>query len=293
MKWIKENWFKIIVIALSLYALNDLPIGFYQVLRWTIFLSSIYLSYLNYRGDRQKFLWVFIPIGILFNPIVPFILEKNTWHIIDVIIALIFAISMFPRNFIEVKRQVNKKYIAYLSLSIILVIMVIGASIFIWNNFSVGINKEYLLKQSVERYSDLLTIGLAEQAQAYNEFLTPESKAKVTYRNEDIPFTPEQVEAEQIRKANCQRGTGRLSDFKCLIYSPKHEQIQKEVSSLETFTKHATTRKNDWKDIKVDRIVFPSKNRADVLLKFTNRSSKSDNYLETWYFQNGKWLRDF
>ncbi len=292
MNWLKDNWFKIIAVILSFYALNDLPIGYFQILRWFIFSSSAYICYVNYTGKKQKALWVFLIIGILFNPIVPIYLLKSTWHILNILTGLIYLISMFPSNLSNVKSFMNKKSITHIGSATLIIVLLIGASFFVWTQVNIGLNKGYLLKKSVREYSDLIEVGLTEQA--YNEYLTPEAKAKVTYRNEDIPFTPEEAKAERIRVINCKDNSeNSFIKWNCIFDEPKHKQKQIEIPSLETFTKYAVTRKNDWKNVGIDKIIYTSKNRADVLLKLDDKTKHTKDSLETWYFQDGKWLRDF
>ncbi|MCM8772756.1 MAG: hypothetical protein NC922_06865 [Candidatus Omnitrophica bacterium] len=43
--WLKNNWFKVIVIFLLLKAVGENPYSYYQFLRWVVSLSSGYLTY--------------------------------------------------------------------------------------------------------------------------------------------------------------------------------------------------------------------------------------------------------
>ncbi len=181
----------------------------------------------------------------------------------------------------------GKKIIFILLISTLLA----GIFYYLWENQNIGINKKYVLSKSVKKYSELIEVGLPDQA--YNLYLTTDAKNRVTYRFEDAPLTDQEKELERIRIQNCPRyKDGRIYngiiDWSCVYDGPKEKQIQVEVSSLENFTKYATKRKNEWKNVRIDKIIFPGKNRADVKLLYSNGDS-----IETWFYINGKWLRDF
>ena len=77
------------------------PYGYYILLRWIVSASAILLVWIAY--NLKKTFWVFL-MGmavILFNPIIPIHLDKETWVIIDFIVAILFLISIFKIKFYE------------------------------------------------------------------------------------------------------------------------------------------------------------------------------------------------
>ncbi|TSA44823.1 hypothetical protein D4R51_03030 [bacterium] len=94
-KWLKENWFKLLAILFLLGTLGDWPYVYYQLLRWFILGVGGYSAYLAYNSGRKVWVWIFGAIALLFNPIIPFYLSRNTWQPIDIIVAIIFFISLF------------------------------------------------------------------------------------------------------------------------------------------------------------------------------------------------------
>lgn len=96
--WFKENWFKVIAISILLGAIGDNPYGYYQFLRFVITAIGIYSAYLAYHSKRNFWMWIFIAIAILFNPIVPFYLERDTWQVFDVLVAGIFLVNIFKNK---------------------------------------------------------------------------------------------------------------------------------------------------------------------------------------------------
>lgn len=94
-KFIGQNWFKILAILFLLGALGSWSYGYYQLLRWVILGAGAYAAYLAYNSGKNLWTWIFGAIAVLFNPILPFYLSKDTWQFIDIIVAIIFFISLF------------------------------------------------------------------------------------------------------------------------------------------------------------------------------------------------------
>jgi len=96
--FIKDNWFKILAAILLLYALADNPYNYYQFLRWAIVIIAGYATYIAYSKQKTGWALVFGIVAVLFNPIFPFYLSKDTWQFIDVASAIIFVVSIFKNS---------------------------------------------------------------------------------------------------------------------------------------------------------------------------------------------------
>ncbi|TFB08173.1 hypothetical protein E3V08_05140 [Candidatus Atribacteria bacterium MT.SAG.1] len=82
------------------------PYGYYILLRWAITISALFLLWLAYESKKTFWLFLMGMIAILFNPIIPIHLDKETWVIIDVIVAVIFLVSIFKiKNYEERKEN--------------------------------------------------------------------------------------------------------------------------------------------------------------------------------------------
>ena len=79
-------------------ALGYHPYSYYIILRWVVSISSFYSGWILSKLNKSNWAWVFFIVGILFNPIFPIYLDRSTWQIIDIIIAVIFAISLSVKN---------------------------------------------------------------------------------------------------------------------------------------------------------------------------------------------------
>lgn len=93
--FLRQNWSKIIAILFLLGALADNPYGYYQFLRWAILVVGAYSAYSIHNAGKDSWAWVFGAITILFNPIIPFVFQRNTWQIIDVLVAAVFSVFLF------------------------------------------------------------------------------------------------------------------------------------------------------------------------------------------------------
>jgi hypothetical protein len=70
------------------------PYSYYILLRWLICVSAIlHASFFN--STKNKYWpWIFSGIAALFNPFIPFYLNKSSWVLLDFIAAIMFLFSM-------------------------------------------------------------------------------------------------------------------------------------------------------------------------------------------------------
>ncbi len=69
--------------------------GYYIFLRWIITGTAILILWIAYNLKQEVWTWIMAGIAILFNPIMPIHLDKETWVIIDFVVAVIFLASIF------------------------------------------------------------------------------------------------------------------------------------------------------------------------------------------------------
>lgn len=84
----------IIAIFLLLLALLPMPYGYYTLVRICIFLYSGFLAYKAWQEQIQLWVWIFGFIAVLFNPIIPIYLNRELWAVIDIVVAIVFFISI-------------------------------------------------------------------------------------------------------------------------------------------------------------------------------------------------------
>lgn len=89
------------IIMLLFVSPQIFPYDYYIFLRWIVCGSAVYTAYLASNQKKVSFLAFFCLAALLFNPIMPFQLSRDLWAIINVVVALGFAGSLFvikPKN---------------------------------------------------------------------------------------------------------------------------------------------------------------------------------------------------
>lgn len=86
---------KVIASILLLWAIIDNPYAYYQFLRFAVTGIAIYIAILAYNTKNVLWTWIMVGIAVLFNPIIPFYIEKEAWAFFDFIGAIIFLLSIW------------------------------------------------------------------------------------------------------------------------------------------------------------------------------------------------------
>lgn len=82
-----------IVGVMLLLAIADLPYGYYTLLRIIVTIVAGITAFIASEQENQIWMIMFGAIVILFNPIIPIYLDKDTWVVIDIIVAILFGVS--------------------------------------------------------------------------------------------------------------------------------------------------------------------------------------------------------
>ena len=59
-----------------------------------------YSAYLAYKNEQTIWIWILGIIAVLYNPIAPIYLNRETWSAIDLIVAVIIFTSIFKKPFL-------------------------------------------------------------------------------------------------------------------------------------------------------------------------------------------------
>ena len=90
---------KIILAALLLLCLLDLPYSYYLFVRWSAMIGFSYLAYISYKYKQNFMTIVFVLLAVLFQPFDKIALGRTLWNVVDVIIGLTLIILVFfPGN---------------------------------------------------------------------------------------------------------------------------------------------------------------------------------------------------
>ena len=97
MKINNKNILTIIASGFLFIALSSgLPYGYFTLLRFVVCVIGGYLAYKIYENNKESlWVWAFGGIAILFNPIFPIYLKRETWTVIDLIVGVFFVLSIF------------------------------------------------------------------------------------------------------------------------------------------------------------------------------------------------------
>lgn len=79
--------------------ISDLPYGYYTVLRWVVSLTCVYRAFLGPPNRQGRWMYVFLLMAILFNPLIPVTMPRESWLIFDVggALVLLFSFGQFKR----------------------------------------------------------------------------------------------------------------------------------------------------------------------------------------------------
>jgi len=92
----KKNIALLIAAVFLFLALFDgWPYGFFTLLRFVVFASSAYVAWIAYEAQKEKRVWIFGFLAVLFNPFIVIHLNREIWSVIDLIVGVFMIISVF------------------------------------------------------------------------------------------------------------------------------------------------------------------------------------------------------
>jgi hypothetical protein len=92
----RKNIITIIATTFLFIALFDnWPYGFFTLLRFVLFASTAYIAWIAYEQKKEKWVWIFGFLAVLFNPFIVIHLNRELWNIIDIIVGLFLILSIF------------------------------------------------------------------------------------------------------------------------------------------------------------------------------------------------------
>jgi len=98
MKLTLSNATKIILAILFFLCLIDLPYGFYQFVRFFGLIGFLILAYQAFHQDRQFELFIYVALGLLFQPFFKIALGRGLWILVDLFVGAGLLISIFMKS---------------------------------------------------------------------------------------------------------------------------------------------------------------------------------------------------
>lgn len=80
-------------IMLLLATASGWPYAYYQFMRFVVCAAAAYGAYTALQSDKTGWVWVLGGIAILFNPIAPIHLDKESWVVPDIIAGIILFVA--------------------------------------------------------------------------------------------------------------------------------------------------------------------------------------------------------
>ena len=77
--------------AMMLIAIAPLPYGYYQLLRLVVAACGIWIAYFAWQDGKGAWALVLGVTVLVFNPLVPIHFDRQTWAVLNVVGALVFA----------------------------------------------------------------------------------------------------------------------------------------------------------------------------------------------------------
>ena len=92
----KAHWLRLVAIIFVLGALYPhFPYAYYQFMDWVVAGAAVAGAFHAKRVGQELAMWVMVLIAVIFNPIAPLYLRADLWQIADILVAIIFAGSLF------------------------------------------------------------------------------------------------------------------------------------------------------------------------------------------------------
>ena len=64
-------------------------------LRFVVFILSSYIAWMTYEEQKEKWVWIFGFLAVLFNPFIVIHLNREIWSVIDFIVGVFMIVSVF------------------------------------------------------------------------------------------------------------------------------------------------------------------------------------------------------
>jgi hypothetical protein len=88
-----EKTIKIVLAALLLLCLLEMPYGYYQFVRFVSMAGFAYLAYSANEKNHKNELFLYITLALLFQPFFKIALGRTIWNIIDLVVGISLLVS--------------------------------------------------------------------------------------------------------------------------------------------------------------------------------------------------------
>lgn len=92
-KPIVPTWVVYAAAVFCFVAAANLPFGFYLLLRWVVCATAIALAVETYRRKMNGWVWGISLLALLFNPVLRFHFDRDTWRVLDVLAGIVLLVA--------------------------------------------------------------------------------------------------------------------------------------------------------------------------------------------------------
>ena len=246
----KPHLIPAIIASIMLFlALASWPFVYYQLLRFVVCGVAGYIAFTAYAWRKFWVFGLFGFIAILFNPIVPPELSRETWQIIDIVSAVVFVGSVFfLKEPIKVIRPLPTAFIWG-------AIWIIFASMFVWHIIGGNPLNELALIRRAQIISGSLVDTYEDEQEDYRGTIHYSEKGIYSYRLPDgrefkamsrqveeereVEYLPDNPAVNRIKGDGCQSVTEWLlrkvilgGFFLALLVSPGIALLKNGVQEM-------------------------------------------------------------
>ena len=97
------TYLKIFIACLLLLCLADMPYGYYTLVRFVTTVACAYFAYEYHKIKKDKLVFMFIFLALLFQPFEKMALDRTVWNLVDVVASIGFLYLAY----IEWKKKVS------------------------------------------------------------------------------------------------------------------------------------------------------------------------------------------
>jgi hypothetical protein len=97
-KWFAANWLNLLAILALIGAFQPmifLPYAYFQLMNWIVVGSGVIAAYRAYLHRNTVFVWLFISLAVIFNPLAPLYFSSDIWKLMDIIAIALIVLSFF------------------------------------------------------------------------------------------------------------------------------------------------------------------------------------------------------
>ena len=95
-QWLKDNWLRVVAVLFLLGTVTAPAYTvYYQLLNWFVLGAALTIAWLAKQQGKSFYMWLFVLMAVVFNPVAPLYLPQNTWRLLDGIAGLLLLASFF------------------------------------------------------------------------------------------------------------------------------------------------------------------------------------------------------